>query len=57
MLKNEQKGRYLQLHYYVSDTNEALILQAGVEVPRFLDICVEDAVERAKQNLGGTSEK
>lgn len=52
MSKKDEKGRYLQLHYYVSDPDEALILQAGVKVPRFLDICVEDAVERAKLNLG-----
>lgn len=49
--KSEGKGKYLQLHYYVSDADEALILQAGIEVGRFLDICVEDAVKRARQNL------
>ena len=50
--KKDEKGRYLQLHYYVSDADEALILQAGVEVGRFLDIAVQDAVKHAKKNLG-----
>lgn len=50
--KKENKGRYLQLHYYVSDADEALIFQAGVEVGRFLDIAVQDAVKHAKMNLG-----
>ena len=50
--KNKKKGRYLQLPYYVSDANEALVLQAGIEIGRFLDICVEDAVKRGKENLG-----
>ena len=49
---DKEKGRYLQLHYYVSDADEALILQAGVSIARFLDIAVQDAVERAKRNLG-----
>jgi hypothetical protein len=52
MSKNDEPGRYLQLHYYVSDADEALILQGGIEVGRFLDICIEDAVKRARQNLG-----
>jgi hypothetical protein len=42
----------MQLHYYVSDYNEKLILQAGQEVEVFLKLVAEDAVKVAKQNLG-----
>jgi len=53
MKKTKGEGRYLQLPYYLSDANEAMILQAGLDVGRFLDVCVEDAVKRANQNLEG----
>lgn len=52
MPKEKGRGRYLQLHYYLSDDDETLILQGGVSVARFLDIAVQDAVDRAKKNLG-----
>jgi hypothetical protein len=41
----------MQLHYYVSDYNETLILQAGYTVEAFLKLVVQDAVKTAKENL------
>ena len=41
----------MQMHYYVSDYNETLILQAGHSVEVFLKLVVEDAVRAAKENL------
>lgn len=41
----------MQLHLYVSDYNETLILQAGHSVEAFLKLVAQDAVENAKQNL------
>jgi hypothetical protein len=41
----------MQLHYYISDSNETLILQAGYTVEGFLKLVAKDAVETAKQNL------
>ncbi len=41
----------MQLHYYISDYNESLILQAGQEVEAFLKLVAQDAVEVAKRNL------
>lgn len=43
----------MQLHFYISDYNETLILQAGQEVEAFLKIVAQDAVETAKRNLSG----
>lgn len=43
----------MQLHYYISDYNETLILQAGYTVEAFLKLVARDAVETAKRNLGG----
>jgi len=41
----------MQMHYYVSDYNETLILQAGHSVEDFLKLVVEDAVGTAKEYL------
>jgi len=41
----------MQIHYYISDENEKLILQAGHSVEDFLKLVVRDAVETAKRNL------
>jgi ribosome-interacting GTPase 1 len=41
----------LQLHYYVSDYNESLILQAGHSVEDFLKMVARDTVDNAKRNL------
>ena len=43
----------MQLHYYISDYNETLILQAGRTVEGFLKLVAEDAVKTAKENLSG----
>lgn len=43
----------MQIHYYVSDYNEKIILQAGHSVESFLELVVQDAVKTAKQNLSG----
>ncbi len=40
----------MQLHYYVSDYNETLILQSGHTVEEFLKLVVLDAVKTAKEN-------
>ena len=42
----------MQMHYYVSDYNETLILQAGTTVEAFLKLVAQDAVTTAKRNLG-----
>ena len=42
----------MQLHLYISDYNETLILQAGTTVEAFLKLVAQDAVTTAKRNLG-----
>lgn len=49
MLRSENK---MQLHFYISDYNEKLILQAGTTVEAFLKLVAQDAVDTAKQNRG-----
>ena len=42
----------MQIHFYISDYNETLILQAGTTVEAFLKVVARDAVTTAKRNLG-----
>ena len=42
----------MQMHYYISDYNETLILQAGTTVEAFLKLVAQDAVTTAKRNFG-----
>lgn len=52
-------GKYVQLQIYVSDYNERLIgrelVRRGIDMKQFLDEIKEDALQRAKQDLGGNA--
>lgn len=45
----------MQIHFYISDYNETIILQSGTTVEDFLKSVAQDAVTTAKQNLGDES--
>lgn len=52
-------GKYVQIQIYVSDYNERLIgrelERKGIDMATFLNEVKEDALQRARQNLGGDS--
>lgn len=41
----------MQLHHYISDSDETLILQAGQSIEVFLKLVVRNAVATATRNL------
>lgn len=47
----QRRANKMQLHHYISDYNETLILQAGYTVEAFLKLVAQDAVKVAKENL------
>ena len=55
----KKEGKYVQLQIYVSDYNERLIgrelERRGVDMATFLNEVKADAIERARQNLGGNA--
>ena len=54
---SKKEGKYVQLQIYVSDYNERLIgrelERRGIDMATFLNEVKADAIERARQNLGG----
>lgn len=57
MVKKE--GKYVQLQIYVSDYNERLIgielERRGIDMATFLNEIKADALQRARQKLGGNA--
>ena len=51
----KRMGNKMQIHFYISDYNETIILQAGTTVEAFLKLVSQDAVTTAKRNLGDES--
>ena len=55
----KKEGKYVQLQIYVSDYNERLIgrelERRGIDMATFLNEVKADAIERARQNLGGNA--
>ena len=52
-------GKYVQIQIYVSDYNERLIgrelQRKGIDMATFLNEIKADALQRAKQGLGGNT--
>jgi hypothetical protein len=52
-------GKYVQIQIYVSDYNERLIGRElgrrGIDMATFLNEIKVDALQRARQNLGGNA--
>ena len=55
----KREGKYVQLQIYVSDYNERLIgrelERRGIDMATFLNDVKADALQRARQNLGGNA--
>lgn len=55
----KREGKYVQLQIYVSDYNERLIgrelERRGIDMATFLNEIKADALQRARQNLGGNA--
>ena len=53
----KKAGKYVQIQIYVSDYNERLIgrelERRGIDMATFLNEIKADAIQRARQNLGG----
>ena len=52
----KKRGKYVQTQIYVSDYNERLIgrelQRKGIDMATFLNEVKEEAIEKAKRNLG-----
>ena len=55
----KKAGKYVQIQIYVSDYNERLIgrelQRKGIDMATFLNEIKADALQRARQNLGGNA--
>ena len=55
----KREGKYVQLQIYVSDYNERLIgrelERRGIDMATFLNEIKADALQRARQNVGGNA--
>jgi hypothetical protein len=55
----KKAGKYVQIQIYVSDYNERLIgrelQRKGIDMATFLNEIKADALQRAKQGLGGST--